>query len=178
MVKIVSRVYSNQSLIIFNEKICFKNGCTEISEELWNKIKESKFPNIFKEGEEPEYKTKLEENLRKEFEESNEEYENEITRLKNVITSLKNTIAQKDEEIEEWKMCVENLKNNKQSFIEKKTETKENDEDQVLKDELMKMKKDELIELAKSEDGGNFTEEDLKGKTKEEIVSMIIEKSK
>lgn len=185
MVKIKSRVY-NQDLIIFGEKISFKNGVAEISEELWQQIVDSKFPNIYKEGEEPEYRTKLEETLRKEVKEGNEEFVQEINRLKGIIKELKKTISQRDEEISSWKKCVEDLKNNKETVIPEKNEKKEDDgdsndlvlEDDALKNDLIGMKKDELIELAKSEDGGNFTDEDLKGKKKEEIVSMIIEKVK
>ena len=40
------------------------------------------------------------------------------------------------------------------------------------------MKKDELISVAKSEDGGQYTDEDLEGKTKDEIIIMILSKIK
>lgn len=50
------------------------------------------------------------------------------------------------------------------------------EEDDEVKTALKKMKVDELKELAMTEDGGSFKEEDLKGKKKEEIIDMILSK--
>ena len=50
------------------------------------------------------------------------------------------------------------------------------EEDDEVKTALKKMKVDELKELAMTEDGGSFKEEDFKGKKKEEIIDMILSK--
>lgn len=186
MVTVKSRVYFNQALKFGEETISFKNGVAQISDELWNEILESKFPNIYKSGEEPEYRTKLEEKLRSEVKEGNQEFIDEINRLKRVIEGLKADCNRKDSEIAAWKKCVEDLKNQKQVIIsteekeveKTETEVKTEDVDDELKKELQGTKKADLIELAKSEDGGNYTDEEIEGKTKEELVNMILERVK
>ena len=110
MITVKSRVYFNQALKFGEETISFKNGVAQISDELWNEILESKFPNIYKSGEEPEYRTKLEEKLRSEVKEGNQEFIDEINRLKRVIEGLKADCNRKDNEIAAWKKCVEDLK--------------------------------------------------------------------
>lgn len=180
--KVKSRIYSNQILKFNVGIIKFQNGNAEISEELWKEICDRNFPGIFKEGDEPEYKTRLEEKLRGEIQEGNKEFEAEINRLKGIIETQKQTIAQKDKEIENWKAVVEELKSNSNAGASKEDDVvKENPstevDDELLKD-LKSMKKDELIEVAKSEDGGSYSDEDLNGKTKEDIINMILSKDK
>ena len=84
-----------------------------------------------------------------------------------------------------WKKCVEDLKaGNKETVApadpEPETEQEEpsikQEEDDEVKSALKKMKVDELKELAMTEDGGSFKEEELKGKKKEEIIDMILSK--
>ena len=98
--KVKSRVYSNQSLKFGKGVVKFVNGEAEVSEELYQEIVDRKFPNIFKEGEEPEYRTKFEEQLRKDVKDGNKEFEDEIKRLKNIIEAQKSEINRKDGEIE------------------------------------------------------------------------------
>lgn len=175
MVTIKSRVYSQHTLKFKNGTVKFHNGVATVSDELYQEIVDGQFPNIYKEGEEPEYKTKMEEQLRTEIKKDNEEYENEIRRLKNVIESQEIELSKKDGEIESWKKLVEELKAGKTEPV--KTETKEEIEDDNLLADLKATKVDDLKALAMSEEGGSYSEEDLKGKRKDEIIEMILSKA-
>lgn len=175
MVTIKSRVYSQHTLKFKNGIVKFHNGIATVSDELYQEIVDGQFPNIYKEGEEPEYKTKMEEQLRTEIKKDNEEYENEIRRLKNVIESQEIELSKKDGEIESWKKLVEELKVGKTEPV--KTETKEEIEDDNLLADLKATKVDDLKALAMSEEGGSYSEEDLKGKRKDEIIEMILSKA-
>lgn len=180
-----SRVYNNHRIVLNGGPVQFVNGRAEVSEELYQEIVSRKLPDIYKEGEEPEFKTRLEEKLRSEVKEGNKEYEEEIKRLKNIVEAQKVEISKKEKEIEVWKKCVEDLKagNKETQAVVPEPETKpeeetpiKQEEDDEVKTALKKMKVDELKELAMTEDGGSFKEEDLKGKKKEEIIDMILSK--
>ena len=178
-----SRVYNNHKIVLNGGPVQFVNGRAEVSEELYQEIVSRKLPDIYKEGEEPEFKTRLEEKLRSEVKEGNKEYEEEIKRLKNIVEAQKVEISKKEKEIEVWKKCVEDLKagNKETQAVAPEPETKQEasikeEEDDEVKTTLKKMKVDELKELAMTEDGGSFKEEDLKGKKKEEIIDMILSK--
>lgn len=178
-----SRVYNNHRIVLNGGPVQFVNGRAEVSEELYQEIVRRKLPDIYKEGEEPEFKTRLEEKLRSEVKEGNKEYEEEIKRLKNIVEAQKVEISKKEKEIEVWKKCVEDLKagNKETQAVAPEPEPKQEvsikeEEDDEVKTALKKMKVDELKELAMTEDGGSFKEEDLKGKKKEEIIDMILSK--
>ena len=178
-----SRVYNNHRIVLNGGPVQFVNGRAEVSEELYQEIVSRKLPDIYKEGEEPEFKTRLEEKLRSEVKEGNKEYEEEIKRLKNIVEAQKVEISKKEKEIEVWKKCVEDLKagNKETQAVAPEPEPKQEvsikeEEDGEVKTALKKMKVDELKELAMTEDGGSFKEEDLKGKKKEEIIDMILSK--
>lgn len=178
-----SRVYNNHRIVLNGGPVQFVNGRAEVSEELYQEIVSRKLPDIYKEGEEPEFKTRLEEKLRSEVKEGNKEYEEEIKRLKNIVEAQKVEISKKEKEIEVWKKCVEDLKagNKETQAVAPEPEPKQEvsikeEEDDEVKTALKKMKVDELKELAMTEDGGSFKEEDLKGKKKEEIIDMILSK--
>lgn len=178
-----SRVYNNHRIVLNGGPVQFVNGRAEVSEELYQEIVSRKLPDIYKEGEEPEFKTRLEEKLRSEVKEGNKEYEEEIKRLKNIVEAQKVEISKKEKEIEVWKKCVEDLKagNKETQAVVPELETKQEvsikeEEDDEVNTALKKMKVDELKELAMTEDGGSFKEEDLKGKKKEEIIDMILSK--
>lgn len=178
-----SWVYNNHRIVLNGGPVQFVNGRAEVSEELYQEIVSRKLPDIYKEGEEPEFKTRLEEKLRSEVKEGNKEYEEEIKRLKNIVEAQKVKISKKEKEIEVWKKCVEDLKagNKETQAVAPELETKQEvsikeEEDDEVKTALKKMKVDELKELAMTEDGGSFKEEDLKGKKKEEIIDMILSK--
>lgn len=178
-----SRVYNNHKIMLNGGPVQFVGGRAEVSEELYQEIVSRKLPDIYKEGEEPEFKTRLEEKLRSEVKEGNKEYEEEIKRLKNIVEAQKVEISKKEKEIEVWKKCVEDLKagNKETQAAAPEPETKQEasikeEEDDEVKTALKKMKVDELKELAMTEDGGSFKEEDLKGKKKEEIIDMILSK--
>lgn len=179
-----SRVYNNHRIMLNGGPVQFVGGRAEVSEEIYQEIVSREIPDIYKEGEEPEYKTRLEEKLRSEVKEGNQEFEEEIKRLKNIIEAQKVEISRKEKEVEMWKKCVEELKAGKQEMVattepetkpEEETPIKQEEDDEV-KTALKKMKVDELKELAMTEDGGSFKEEDLKGKKKEEIIDMILSK--
>lgn len=183
--KVKSRIYVNHRLVFSNGVIQFQNGIAEIDEKLWKEICDKNFPNIYKEGDEPEYKTKFEDSIRSEVKENYKEYEDEIVRLKGIIEAQKITIDQKDKEISNWKAVVEEMKNSKKESennnfkIEEESKDENNqDVDSELLRDLKSMKKDELISVAKSEDGGQYTDEDLEGKSKDEIITMILSKIK
>lgn len=174
-----SRVYNNHRIVLNGGPVQFVNGRAEVSEELYQEIVSRKLPDIYKEGEEPKFKTRLEEKLRSEVKEGNKEYEEEIKRLKNIVEAQKVEISKKEKEIEVWKKCVEELKAGKQETVapaapepetkpEEETPIKQEEDDEV-KTALKKMKVDELKELAMTEDGGSFKEEDLKGKRKRKL---------
>lgn len=131
--KVVSRIYSNQKLAIFGEVIEFKNGVAEISNDLFKKIVESKFPNIFKEGEAPQQKNADQIDTDKTIEVLKEEYNSEIDRLKNIITTKDKQIKDLKDEVKTWKKAVENLKSNFLLLSKKRLLTKRN-----LKKMLMK----------------------------------------
>lgn len=178
-----SRVYNNHRIVLNGGPVQFVNGRAEVSEELYQEIVSRKLPDIYKEGEEPEFKTRLEEKLRSEVKEGNKEYEEEIKRLKNIVEAQKVEISKKEKEIEVWKKCVEDLKagNKETQAVVPELKTKQEvsikeEEDDEVNTVLKKMKVDELKELAMTEDGGSFKEEDLKGKKKEEIIDMILSK--
>lgn len=178
-----SRVYNNHKIVLNGGPVQFVNGRAEVSEELYQEIVSRKLPDIYKEGEEPKFKTRLEEKLRSEVKEGNKEYEEEIKRLKNIVEAQKVEISKKEKEIEVWKKCVEDLKagNKETQAVAPEPEPKQEvsikeEEDDEVKTALKKMKVDELKELAMTEDGGSFKEEDLKGKKKEEIIDMILSK--
>lgn len=182
-VVVKSWVYNNHRIVLNGGPVQFVNGRAEVSEELYQEIVSRKLPDIYKEGEEPEFKTRLEEKLRSEVKEGNKEYEEEIKRLKNIVEAQKVEISKKEKEIEVWKKCVEDLKagNKETQAVAPEPETKQEvsikeEEDDEVKTALKKMKVDELKELAMTEDGGSFKEEDLKGKKKEEIIDMILSK--
>ncbi len=187
MVKVRSRVYSSQKIKLNGGVIHFINGNADISEELYQELVDRKLPNIYKEGNEPEYKTSLESKLRQEVSEGNEEFKNEINRLKNIIESQKVELDKKDEEIKSWKKAVEDLqkgispskeekKDDKEIEIEK-VEKGEKDNDDELFNELNTLTVKQLIEMGMTEEGGGFEEKDLKNKKKDEIIKMIMSKS-
>lgn len=187
MVKVRSRVYSSQKIKLNGGVIHFINGNADISEELYQELVDRKLPNIYKEGNEPEYKTSLESKLRQEVSEGNEEFKNEINRLKNIIESQKVELDKKDEEIKSWKKAVEDLqkgispskeekKDDKEIEIEK-VEKGDEDIDDELFNELNTLTVKQLIEMGMTEEGGGFEEKDLKNKKKDEIIKMIMSKS-
>lgn len=178
-----SRVYNNHKIMLNGGPVQFVGGRAEVSEELYQEIVSRELPDIYKEGEEPEYRTRIEDKLRSEVKEGNKEYEEEIKRLKNIVEAQKVEISKKEKEIEVWKKCVEDLKagNKETQAVAPEPEPKQEvsikeEEDDEVKTALKKMKVDELKELAMTEDGGSFKEEDLKGKKKEEIIDMILSK--
>lgn len=193
--KIVSPVYKGK-LILCGEIVDFQNkGEAEVSEELFAKIQQSGFPNVFKKGEAPGVKT----NERKQFDESlkevNEEYMIEIDRLKGIIKLKDQTIAELKTEADTWKKTYkeETDKLKKQLITlqqspaptvketapvvndvkpsEKKEETKSPEEE--LREELQAMKLKELQELAIKE--GSEKSSVMK-MTKEELVNILIGK--
>lgn len=187
MVKVRSRVYSSQKIKLNGGVIHFINGNADISEELYQELVDRKLPNIYKEGDEPEYKTSLESKLRQEVSEGNEEFKNEINRLKNIIESQKVELDKKDEEIKSWKKAVENLQKGISPSKEEKKDDKEietekaekgdEDIDDELFNELNTLTVKQLIEMGMTEEGGGFEEKDLKNKKKDEIIKMIMSKS-
>lgn len=188
MVRVRSRVYGSQKIKLNGGVIQFISGNADISEKLYQEIVDRKLPNIYKEGDEPEYKTSLESKLRQEVSEGNEEFKNEINRLKNIIESQKVELAKKDEEIESWKKAVEDLQKGIPSFKEEKKEDDkeietekaekgDEDIDDELLNELNTLTVKQLIEMGMTEEGGGFEEKDLKNKKKDEIIKMIMSKS-
>jgi hypothetical protein len=187
MVKVRSRVYSSQKIKLNGGVIHFINGNADISEELYQELVDRKLPNIYKEGNEPEYKTSLESKLRQEVSEGNEEFKNEINRLKNIIESQKVELDKKDEEIKSWKKAVEDLQKGISPSKEEKKDDKEietekvekgdEDIDDELFNELNTLTVKQLIEMGMTEEGGGFEEKDLKNKKKDEIIKMIMSKS-
>lgn len=187
MVKVRSRVYSSQKIKLNGGVIHFINGNADISEELYQELVDRKLPNIYKEGDEPEYKTSLESKLRQEVSEGNEEFKNEINRLKNIIESQKVELDKKDEEIKSWKKAVEGLQKGISPSKEEKKDDKEietekaekgdEDIDDELFNELNTLTVKQLIEMGMTEEGGGFEEKDLKNKKKDEIIKMIMSKS-
>lgn len=187
MVKVRSRVYSSQKIKLNGGVIHFINGNADISEELYQELVDRKLPNIYKEGDEPEYKTSLESKLRQEVSEGNEEFKNEINRLKNIIESQKVELDKKDEEIKSWKKAVEDLQKGISPSKEEKKDDKEietekaekgdEDIDDELFNELNTLTVKQLIEMGITEEGGGFEEKDLKNKKKDEIIKMIMSKS-
>lgn len=187
MVKVRSRVYSSQKIKLNGGVIRFINGNADISEELYQELVDRKLPNIYKEGDEPEYKTSLESKLRQEVSEGNEEFKNEINRLKNIIESQKIELDKKDEEIKSWKKAVEDLQKGISPSKEEKKDDKEietekaekgdEDIDDELFNELNALTVKQLIEMGMTEEGGGFEEKDLKNKKKDEIIKMIMSKS-
>lgn len=187
MVKVRSRVYSSQKIKLNGGVIHFINGNADISEELYQELVDRKLPNIYKEGDEPEYKTSLESKLRQEVSEGNEEFKNEINRLKNIIESQKVELDKKDEEIKSWKKAVEDLQKGISPSKEEKKDDKEietekaekgdEDIDDELFNELNTLTVKQLIEMGMTEEGGGFEEKDLKNKKKDEIIKMIVSKS-
>lgn len=187
MVKVRSRVYSSQKIKLNGGVIHFINGNADISEELYQELVDRKLPNIYKEGDEPEYKTSLESKLRQEVSEGNEEFKNEINRLKNIIESQKVELDKKDEEIKSWKKAVEDLQKGISPSKEEKKDDKEietekvekgdEDIDDELFNELNILTVKQLIEMGMTEEGGGFEEKDLKNKKKDEIIKMIMSKS-
>lgn len=187
MVKVRSRVYSSQKIKLNGGVIHFINGNTDISEELYQELVDRKLPNIYKEGDEPEYKTSLESKLRQEVSEGNEEFKNEINRLKNIVESQKVELDKKDEEIKSWKKAVEDLQKGISPSKEEKKDDKEietekaekgdEDIDDELFNELNTLTVKQLIEMGMTEEGGGFEEKDLKNKKKDEIIKMIMSKS-
>lgn len=187
MVKVRSRVYSSQKIKLNGGVIHFINGNADISKELYQELVDRKLPNIYKEGDEPEYKTSLESKLRQEVSEGNEEFKNEINRLKNIIESQKVELDKKDEEIKSWKKAVEDLQKGISPSKEEKKDDKEietekaekgdEDIDDELFNELNTLTVKQLIEMGMTEEGGGFEEKDLKNKKKDEIIKMIMSKS-
>lgn len=187
MVKVRSRVYSSQKIKLNGGVIHFINGNADISEELYQELVDRKLPNIYKEGDEPEYKTSLESKLRQEVSEGNEEFKNEINRLKNIIESQKVELDKKDEEIKSWKKAVEDLQKGISPSKEEKKDDKEietekvekgdEDIDDELFNELNTLTVKQLIEMGMTEEGGGFEEKYLKNKKKDEIIKMIMSKS-
>lgn len=187
MVKVRSRVYSSQKIKLNGGVIHFINGNADISEELYQELVDRKLPNIYKEGDEPEYKTSLESKLRQEVSEGNEEFKDEINRLKNIIESQKVELDKKDEEIKSWKKAVEDLQKGISPSKEEKKDDKEietekvekgdEDIDDELFNELNTLTVKQLIEMGMTEEGGGFEEKDLKNKKKDEIIKMIVSKS-
>lgn len=108
--KVTSKKYRDQAISIFGELIKFQGNVAEISEELYDKIVASKFPNIYKEGEEPRAKSVNEIDADKTIEVLKEEYLAEIDRLKNVIKAKDDKIKGLKSEVETWKKEVESLK--------------------------------------------------------------------
>lgn len=190
MKTVKSRKYFNQRLCLNSGVIEFKSGVAHIEDEQFEEIISRKLPNIYEEGKEPEYRTKIEEKLREEVKEGNQEFLDEIKRLKNVIHAQEVELGKKDNEIATWKKIVDDMKtaaaSNVQNILtqepvkEEVKQEEKSEEGDILAEfrkELEAKKKEEIEAFAKSEDGGSFTDEDLKGKTKSAIIEMILEKA-
>lgn len=178
--KVVSRIYSNQKLAIFGEVIEFKNGSAEISNGLYEKIVESKFPNIFKEGEAPRQKNADQIDTDKTIEVLKEEYNSEIDRLKSIITTKDKQIKDLKDEVKTWKKAVENLKKQLPAVVKEvpsnKNKLEENVDEKVETDDirttLEKMPFEELKKLAIEE---GLSEKDIeKTKDAESVISMLM----
>lgn len=157
-IKVLSKVYSNHKIRFGQEIIEFKNGVVEVSEDVYNAIVKSKFPNVYSEKEGiPVEKNFTEVDANKILSEAKEDFESEIARLKNIIKTKDDNIKQLKEENKTWKKEVEKLKAGKVADEPKATKTaatktkkeqEEANEIEKLKEDLEKMSLEELKSLA------------------------------
>lgn len=152
-IKVLSKVYSNHKIRFGQEIIEFKNGVAEVSEDVYNAIVKSKFPNVYSEKEGiPVEKNFTEVDANKILSEAKEDFESEIARLKNIIKTKDDNIKQLKEENKTWKKEVEKLKVGKVADESKATKTKKEQEEvneiEKLKEDLEKMSLEELKSLA------------------------------
>lgn len=152
-IKVLSKVYSNHKIRFGQEIIEFKNGVAEVSEDVYNAIVKSKFPNVYSEKEGiPVEKNFTEADANKILSEAKEDFESEIARLKNIIKTKDDNIKQLKEENKTWKKEVEKLKVGKVADESKATKTKKEQEEaneiEKLKEDLEKMSLEELKSLA------------------------------
>lgn len=152
-IKVLSKVYSNHKIRFGQEIIEFKNGVAEVSEDVYNAIVKSKFPNVYSEKEGiPVEKNFTEADANKILSEAKEDFESEIARLKNIIKTKDDNIKQLKEENKTWKKEVEKLKAGKVADEPKATKTKKEQEEaneiEKLKEDLEKMSLEELKSLA------------------------------
>lgn len=101
--KVVSPIYQNMNLKFNGKMIAFKNGQAEISEELYDEIVKSGFPNIFQEGANPKVKTEERKEYDNALQALNEEYMLEIDRLKGIVETKNQEISEWKEQVRVWK---------------------------------------------------------------------------
>lgn len=157
MKKIYTNIYLDRkinfrgTIVEFNSK-----GESEVSEKVFNEIKEANLPHIFVEQDKV---TKIKSSNEKDADETikvlKEEYLKEIDHLKNVIVGKDKQIEQLTKERDAWKdeatKALSKKTNNNSSL-------KEN-EDDILTD-LEKMSLEELLELAEGENVDLTNKED------------------
>lgn len=197
--KLKSSIYLNTSLNFGGTIIEFKGGRAEVSEEVYEEIIRSKFPNIYSEDTPVNIASKGQEDFNKDLDTVSKEYMVEIDRLKGIINFKNQEIAEAKNQAEIWKNAynkdvaalkarLENVSSEEKVVAnpEPKKEAdslKENPssedlkkEADSLKEELKKLKVAELRTMAVSE--CKISEEEVsKATNKEALIDLIIGKS-
>jgi hypothetical protein len=181
--KIVSPIYKGK-INLFGEIVDFTaRGEAEVTEELWKKISETGFPNIFEKGQTPGIISKERDNFDKSLKEVNEEYMLEIDRLKKIIHVKEQEVAEAKQQTEVWKNTykeeTEKLRAQLLALTKTPAETakpapaeESSIEDDLLK-ELEAMKVPELRKAALEE---GLDAEAVGKATKSELIKMIMKK--
>lgn len=177
--KIESQTYKGQLIRIFDEVIVFPvNGIVEVSDELGERILEAGLP-IYKEGDVPSKKSKVEMEFEKELERRAQAYKVENDFLRIQINGLNAKIQRSNDELKLWKDACESLKKDPTSDLPQgeSIEEKENmkSEDDEIREQLESKKKDELVEMAKQL---GITKDQLmidgRYKKKDEIMDLLL----
>jgi hypothetical protein len=179
--KIVSPIYKGK-INLFGEIVDFTaRGEAEVTEELWKKISEAGFPNIFEKGQAPGVISKERDNFDKSLKEVNEEYMLEIDRLKKIVHAKEQEVAEAKQQTEVWKNTykeeTEKLRAQLLALTKAPAETAKPAEESSIEDDLLKeleaMKVPELRKAALEE---GLDAEAVGKATKSELIKMIMKK--
>lgn len=184
MIKLVSKVYRNQKISFGSFIVEFKNGEALVDETVAKKIFDSKFPNIYKDGEVPQ--PKIDKGVEIDEEDKDVEMQElraENGRLQSIIESLKIDKQKALDEAKTWKEEYNKLAEaSKEKPFKINPEEEEEvipsveDEEEKLKETLMSKTVAELKNIAVSTPELNIDEKQLVGKKKEDIVHLIMGK--
>ena len=177
--KIESQAYKGQSIRIFDEVITFGfDGIVEVNDELGERIINSGL-RIYRKGEVPSKKSKVEMELEKELERRVQAYKVENDSLRIQINGLNAKIQRLNDELKLWKDACESLKKDPTSELPKTESIEEKEvvksEDDEIREQLEGKKKDDLVEMAKQL---GITEDQLmidgRYKKKDEIIDLLL----
>lgn len=191
--KLFNAKIGTQTINVNGTLVRFVNCIAEVDDALGAEVLGMGLPDLYEYGKQPVYETPREIRMQSDFAEKETWYQEECARLKNIAATRKERIKELEMEIDTWKKeyekeraarvaLAENMTAMQQEIAEHPVvEEAEVDttaapptEDEI-RMELAPLKKNELIDFAVK---SGFTADEVAGRTKTEIIDMIVESTK